>query len=549
MKRLVLAICSVMLTGCASIPTSGPVTVLGNVIDEGAVDSVRVIVRPPSADMTPEEIIQGFISANASTANNYAVAREYMTARAASQWQPVETLVLDPVAADTQVLSESEINYSAILVGKLERHHRFNLSEAQQDIEMNFRVTNTNLGWRIDSAPPEALMSKRDFARNYRSATVYFLNDDFTRLVPEVVWVSRSESTTPTRLMRILLAGTGGLLGPSFRSAIPPSTELLIGAVTRLDGLITVDLNATALRVSESQRYAMLAQIVWTLTSPNSVSKVLVKAGGQELVVSNVSNLSRDMFKSLNPDRQPPANPVIYVRNGKLFGGSLEQGSVLGAMTNLQSLSLSRVGSLLGGIANGVAILSSTTEPSVREKVAQDVVAIDFDLKSRLWLVKSDGSVWIKDGANPIQEVLGIPKSYRVSGLANSPDGSRVAIIGSDGSEPHLNLFGVINSSTGVSLTARVRLEQEFTEVLDVSWASSTELLVLARVGVDQPIVRLLSINGTSSRSLGAPVGVRQVFSRYGLVPLAVTSQGTVWKLEDGAWQSLFRVTAINYAD
>jgi hypothetical protein len=324
---------------------------------------------------------------------------------------------------------------------------------------------------------------------------------------------------------------------------------LLIGAVTRLDGLITVDLDAKALRVSQPQRFAMLAQIVWTLTSASSVSKVLVKAGGQELEVSNTSNLSRENFESLNPDRQPSERSALFVRNGKLFGGSLSQWLFLGAMPNLQSLSVSRDGVRVAGIVNGAAILTSTTESSVRETVAQDVIAIDFDLKSRLWLVKSDGSVWIKDGENSVQEVLGIPKPYRVSKIVNSPDGSRVAIIGTDGAEPQLNIFGVINSSTGVSLTPRVRLEQEFAEALDVSWASSNELLVLARLGVEQPDVRLLSLVSASSRSLGSPEGVRQVFGRFGLEPLAVTSQGTVWRLEAGTWKSLIRVSAITYAD
>jgi hypothetical protein len=349
--------------------------------------------------------------------------------------------------------------------------------------------------------------------------------------------------------MRILLAGPDGRLGQALRTAIPAGSELSIGAVTSADGLMTVELNAAALRVGQSQRVAMLAQIVWTLTSTSGVSRVLVRAGGQNLEVANISTLSRSEFKGLNPDRQPPTDSVFYVRDGSLFRGPLGEGKIIGAMSNVQALSVSRDGLRIAAISNGKAIQTTTAEPSVRQKVAQDVVGIDFDLRGRLWLVKSDGSIWIKDGENPIEEVLGLPKMQRALSIANASDGARIAIISSDGAEPHLNIFGVINSSTGVSLTAPIQLEQEFTETLDVGWPNSIELMVLARTGVDQPSVRFLPLDGTSSRSIGGPVDARQVFARFDLPSVAVTSQGNVWKFVAGEWQLLDRVTAMAFVD
>lgn len=549
MKKIALVLVAALLAGCASIPTSGPVKVLGNVIDEGEIDSVRVIVRPPTGDMTPDEIVQGFIAAQASTTNGYAGARQYMTPAASNQWQPTQTLVIDQSVSQTQMITESDVRFTTGHIGTLGEDHRYILTASQQNIDIDFTVVETDSGWRVDSAPQTALMTKRDFFRNYKSSIIYFMNDDFTRLVPDVVWVSRSDSTAPTRLMRILLAGPDGLLGQALRTAIPAGSELAIGAVTNVDGLMTVELNAAALRVGQSQRIAMLAQIVWTLTTTTGVNLVLVKAGGQNLEVANTSKLSRNEFKGLNPDRQPPTDGVFYVDEGLLSRGPLGEGKAFGTMPNVQALTVSANGLKIAAVSNGSAILTTSANPSTRERVAQDVVGVDFDLRGRLWLVKSDGSIWIKNGDNPIEEVLGLPRSQKALSIAHASDGARVAIITSDGAEPHLNIFGVINSSTGVSLTEPIRLEQEFTETLDASWPNSTELMVLARKGVDQPAVRFLPLDGTDSRSIGGPFDLRQVFSRFDLPAVAVTTQGNVWKFVAGEWTLVNRVTAMAYVD
>lgn len=472
-----------------------------------------------------------------------------MTPAAANLWRPTQTLILDQASASSKLMTESDVRYTANLIGTLGEDHRYVLSDEQLPVDIDFTVVETDLGWRVDSAPQHAVMSKRDFLRNYKSSKLYFMNDDFTRLVPDVVWISRSDSTTPTRLMRILLAGPAGRFGQALRTAVPSGSELSIGAVTNAEGLMTVELNATALRVGQSQRVAMLAQIVWTLTTTSGVSRVLVRAGGQNLEVSNVSKLSRNEFKGLNPDRQPLKDSVYFVSDGSLYRGPLGEGEVIGSMTNVQALAVSRDGLQLAAISNGVAVQTTTAEPSIRKNVAQDIVGIDFDLRGRLWLVKSDGSVWIKDGENPIEEVLGMPPAHRALSIANASDGARIAIISSDGAEPHLNIFGVINSSTGVSLTAPIRIEQEFTETLDVSWPNSIELMVLARTGVEQPTVRFLPLDTSASRSIGGPVDVRQVFGRFDLPSVAVTSQGNVWKFVAGEWQFINRVTAMAFVD
>ena len=61
-------------------------------------DYPQLIPVPPGKGWTPVQIVSGFLAANASFANNHAVAREYLTPGQARAWNPgwAVTVVAQP---------------------------------------------------------------------------------------------------------------------------------------------------------------------------------------------------------------------------------------------------------------------------------------------------------------------------------------------------------------------------------------------------------------------------------------------------------------------
>ena len=107
MRRLAVLLVVPLLSACASIPTTSQLHVLDEVQNSPGSDRVRVIARPPAKSMSPQELIDGYIAAQASTADNFAIAREYLSSKLSQAWHPTSVHIIDGPA--TQFISLSEI--------------------------------------------------------------------------------------------------------------------------------------------------------------------------------------------------------------------------------------------------------------------------------------------------------------------------------------------------------------------------------------------------------------------------------------------------------
>jgi hypothetical protein len=87
-----LAALLMLIAGCAAIPSSSPVQVVG----PGAVDSTEQALPPPPDNLDPLSVVRGFIQASANQANRHAAARAYLTEDAKAKWNDSsEIIVLD----------------------------------------------------------------------------------------------------------------------------------------------------------------------------------------------------------------------------------------------------------------------------------------------------------------------------------------------------------------------------------------------------------------------------------------------------------------------
>ena len=93
--RVLIAILVVGLcTGCAGIPTTGPVVSETRRSSDSSVGGITIVPQSPPQGASQTMIIRGFLTAMASFGMDYATAREYLTAEASSTWYPGASDVL-----------------------------------------------------------------------------------------------------------------------------------------------------------------------------------------------------------------------------------------------------------------------------------------------------------------------------------------------------------------------------------------------------------------------------------------------------------------------
>ena len=75
------------LVGCVGLPDSGPVSA-GEVEDGTDLGDVEFIAEGPTPGATQEEIVQGFLQAALSPADDFSIARDYLADGFDVEWDP-----------------------------------------------------------------------------------------------------------------------------------------------------------------------------------------------------------------------------------------------------------------------------------------------------------------------------------------------------------------------------------------------------------------------------------------------------------------------------
>lgn len=547
MKRWAVFLVIPLLAACASIPTTSQLYVLDEVSNSPASDRVRVIARPPAPSMSPQELIDGFIAAQASISDNFAIAREYLSDNLSLTWQPSSVHLIDGPATQFTSLSATATMVKTQELGVLDESARltwWNKPITGSDV---FAVESTPDGYRLSRVPNQIYMSALDFARSYVSVPLYFLNSDYTSLVPDIVWIANVDETVATRVMQLLLQGPNGALKSAEQTAIPSGTNLAPTAVTLAGGEASLNLDSRALQVTDAQRAAMVAQITWSLTALSRVNAVRITVANQAVSTEKFVFSRRD-FPALAPDQLPISKPLFSVTGSRLVRGVSTKPDDLGQLASAQVIALSRDGSQCAYVTSGDAFVAPVSAPTARTRLLTGVVDLDFDASNRLWMVTANGRVWIRDGVRPPQRILSLPTGQRVVAISNSPDGARVAMVleGADGQT--LRIFGVSTTGTSVALSPSIRVEQSLSAALDVAWLDSLQLVVVGQLGVEQPAVYRLNLLAFQTTPLGGPSGIAQLSAVYGQPPAVLTSQGVLWIVSGNQWQSIREASAIAYA-
>jgi hypothetical protein len=509
------------LSGCAGIPKSSEVYFGEEILEDTSAQFVRVIARPPSVGMSPEEIVRGFLDACADPSENYGIARQYLEVESAGNWNPLTGIEIYE-ASTIEVTGDSPaLNVSAGKLGTISDLGRYQSGDPGAQVSRSFELTQDAGGqWRIAKLSDGILLSSGDVDRSFRSFPIYFFNTELTSLVTDSVLVPVSNSGAATSLVRSLLDGPSPYLSPVATSAFPVGTTLTYGSVPVTNGIAQVDLSNEILGADEVTRRALSAQLVWTLNVLPNVSAVQISVSGQPLALTDIGALQTIQdWQVLSTLPDPQLQILNVIRNEEIYS----------VVNELETLKYIAPGPLVFAAPNldGSKVATVTadrksiqvTDSSESEFV---IVAQGNQISKPTW--DRDGNIYFSDFGQGVREVTrdGVlrPVSVDASTLGTSDqvkqvvvssDGVRVAVVLSNGIQDVVSVGAVFKTDTETRIIGLHRIERSITAVRDIVWSSPTSIAVIGSDETNSELVFDVSLLDGKTKLFSTPVGAQQI--------------------------------------
>jgi hypothetical protein len=502
---------AIAAAGCAAVPTSGAVQQFGGAAPAGVSGPgfySQPIVQPPGPGWTAEEIVQGFIAANAEFASNPEVARDYLDSKAQKTWNPHWAVnivsswqVSPPVTLPKQVaISQSgaeepaQVVVTTLRVGTLTETGQRVTSSGQPKQTFTFTLSRSGGQWRISHPPPTLLLTPDAFQRVYQPRNLYFLAGSGRTLVPDPVFVPEPDTTSQlaTGLATALLQNPAGWLSGAAVTGFPAKSTVIGVKINGPNAI--VDLGGKAAAASQRQLEQMAAQLAWTLASgPPSIQSVELEVNGRPQQIRGTQPQLLANYSGWMP-ASPAGSSLYYIGTGgtvrALSGigppGSGHLGSVAvvkppAGTPPLRSIAVSPDSRWIAGISasDGKAVytwdLTHKAAP-VRKWLSESgpCTSLSWDQQGDLW-VTAGGSVWLlppgKDSATVVS-----PPGDSVTSFQVAPDGVRAVMILSTGAA--LQLVAIDRGGIP-SFGPPVAIGSGITDPESLSWYDANDVIVL----------------------------------------------------------------------
>lgn len=531
MKKLSL-LTVVLLTGCAQLPTSGPVS-SGPVVEiGGSEDFAFYTPSGPELDADQTEIVSGFINAHIGPQNDYAIAREFLTEEFSAAWNPQEEVLIRSSSPRYEPVSENRQQVTVRTIATVDEVGEYRSLDEIEQRTLFFNLVQQQGEWRIDSAPNLTVVSSPVFSVVFQSYSIYFYDRGYRYLVPDVRWFP-VRSSSATRMVRALLEGPSGWLEDSVRTAIPELTSLTIDSVPINDAVAEVDLSSQALAADPSMRSLMKAQIENTLTSLSTVSsiEILIDRNPQEIELVSPTQLPNS-----------PGTPLMLSETSVYRINGSTAIPVAGSSTHVLRLNPTEVAlseseqTLALVNEQGMHLAELESNESVLIDEQPDIISPHFDADDYLWSVSAnDGINVYKKGQ--LSTLVESQSDTRVD-FALSPEGSRMVEIVEVDEVRRLQIRGVIRDSDGKprALTDPVTIRSARPQL--VSWIAESELALVEKTVTDSTVLSVTSLLGETEVAITPPVTIEGLTtvgsSVYVLSPL-----GEVWSRFGNSWRVL----------
>lgn len=511
-RAVAVALAAALAAGCAQIPTAGPVQRGDVTVTEPG--PIYLQVYGPLLDESPQEIVQGFLDAQAGGLNDdWATAREFLAPAAAATWEPGTSTVVysgetdlaqiagpDPDAEVTDASPSAEaetpgtddavedegpavVQGRISVVATLDGAGRF--TEAPTDASENLTFSleqGADEQWRITGVEDVSYVSVPNFSSVYRATTLYFPTLDGAYLVPEVRWYSKSN--TATYAVNGLLAGPSEWLRDAVRTVAPDGTRLVLDAVTIDDGGVArVDLTRDVLATDADDRAMLQAQLDAVLLRVPQVRSVEILVNSVPLTIAETATPVRDPI--------PAASPWVLSGDvlSRVQGRAVEPVPGAAPLGDLDPTALALAASGESGVLrsgrSSIRTLPTTADPSVSLLTGTDLLAPSIDRFGWVWTGErqaADGLLAVSTGGDQVAVTVDWLAGRTLESVRVSHEGARVVVVSSMAGASYVDVAAVVRDESGVPqrLSESVTIGAGVQDASQVVWVDESTVAVLA---------------------------------------------------------------------
>lgn len=539
MRRLIALFATMLLAGCATLPTELDVQTGPELVAPTGQEFSYYSPASPAIGASAQEIVSGFLAAGTGPQNDYAVARQYLSADFAQRWQPTAETLIRSGAPSFRDSGDTVQLVDVSLGAKLDEHGRYSDLSPAENATLRFQLVREAGEWRIAAAPNLTVVTQPVFSVVFSAFPIYFVDTRYRFLIPDLRWFP-SRASTPTRLVTALLAGPSSWLDNAATSAIPEGTGLTINAVSVEAGVARVDFDANALAADAASRQVMLTQLRSTLIQISGVTQVAISVNNspQEIEPSDLSDstnlgptfaLTDSGVQRVNVAEQLPLSGTDNIvesyqperftigDDGRKIGFSNPDGVYL----------LER-----DGLSLRITQLSETGE----------VASLEFDSFGALWVFPEDASspVEIYDMRGASRTIPSDIEGRRIWGTL-SPEGGRLAqAIESITGETVLSIETISRDSAMIPLRTNQGLvvRPVVGVPISVTWHGSNALRVLEQTASGLSALSEYPLTGPR-RPLTMPpvVGVQLLSGPSSISTYLLSETGELWTLSGNTWR------------
>jgi len=512
-----------LLTGCATVPTTGEVEEVQPSGRATEPPQIEVNVDPPAPGASPRLIVSGFVLAMAKYQPNYERARDFLTADVRDDWRPESGVeIIDDNWSLTTTNGVPSVG--ATLVGRLGPEGSYRAAGGAVTIDLGL-VKNDDGEWRISKPPTGLLIAQTDFERVYTPVNLYFFEPSLTSLVPDPIYVA---NLTASAMMQRLLGGPSDWLRPVVTTAFPDKTST-VGVPLDSAGVADIALNEVASGLNDQRRGLLAAQTVWTLRQVGKVTAVRFTLNGAPYQIGRfgvdpIPVTALDSNGPISPQTSTGLFAVTAAGLQRLDDSAAERGLTpvqgpLGQLAGITSAAVTVAADQAAVVVrNGQEVRVGPFGDREPTSVLTGVDSLERPQYTRfgeLLVLQRTASVpvlWYVQDARAERVSVDLPEDMTLSMVRLAPDGIRAAVVvRSGGGSVQYGLMqftrnGGPRLAAFRAVTLRIGQTQGMAVIDDLVWTDATDLVLLGSATSDGPArPYAITQEGTKITSLGTP--------------------------------------------
>lgn len=557
-----------LVGGCGSIPTSGPVARVPD--DKGAVGStVRYAPALPVPGASPREIVLGYLDAMLAFPVSSGTASAFLTTSAAKSWRPFDGVrvysrpkVSAPVPDRSTDIDDGEeagdrvvLRVSSSQVARLDQQGRY--TRVGGDSDLTYGLQKVDGEWRIATPQAGMLVSSKYFSDYFRPFDIFMFDKPGRRLIPVPVYLAAGDQLA-TSLVASLARGPSD---DRVTRTYVPKLDTLRTSVPISDGVADVEFDEEFRTASQSTQDHLSAQIVWTLRQVPEIESVRLSGGATVLTRNGLPVQPIGSWGAFGPSTS--GTHVYGISDDKVVQIDEERIAPLTGDWGKDARGAVRIAVADAGVAGVLAgrsdvRVTNRAGSAPRTYGGRQFVTPRWDRDGVLWLVDRVGGSTrvrlVRDDritALPIGSLAGL----KVSTFSLSPGGSRYAVTANGGL--YVGMIQRSDKNQILRLSEPQPLEVDAATPTSAVWASDTQLAYLAGSKLSRQVqfIRIDGSEGDSGVGGGAllpDVGADVLVLGAGDPPTryATDTKNRVWYLPpDGTWHVVKSedVTSLTY--